>query len=115
MHHIAARNESMMEKELLTATAAYNLVRAVMALAARRHNLAPRQLSFSFVLDIVNASWHRLQSATDAEAHRNEVFRLLDAAAQGTHPKRKKRRFPRAAWYRGHSFPSRKEQRDEVI
>jgi hypothetical protein len=47
LHHIAARNESMMEKELLTAVAAYNLVRAVMALAARRYHLEPRQLSFT--------------------------------------------------------------------
>jgi transposase len=50
LHHIAARNESMMEKELLTALAAYNLVRAVMALAARRHNISPRQLSLTFAV-----------------------------------------------------------------
>jgi len=110
LHHITARNESMMEKELLTAIGAYNLVRAVMALAARRHNLSPRQLSFTFVLNVVNASWHRLQSAPDAEAYQREVFRLLDAAAEGVHPNRRKRRsFPRAAWHRRHTFPARKE------
>jgi hypothetical protein len=110
LHHIAARNESMMEKELLTAVAAYNLVRAVMALAARRHNLSPRQLSFTFALNVVSASWHRLQSAPDADAYQREVFGLLDAAAEGVHPNRKKRRsFPRAAWHRRHSFPARKE------
>ncbi len=115
LHHIAARQESMMEKELLTAIAAYNLVRAVMALAARRHNLAPRQLSFTFVLNVVNASWYRLQTATDADAYRQEVFRMLDAAAQGIHPKRRKsRQYPRAAWYRGHTFPTRQEKSDEV-
>jgi hypothetical protein len=110
LHHIAVRNESMMEKELLTAMGAYNLVRAVMALAARRHNLSPRQLSFTFALNVVNASWHRLQAAPDADAYQREVFGLLDAAAEGVHPNRKKRRsFPRAAWYRRHSFPARKE------
>jgi putative transposase len=110
LHHIAARTESMMEKELVAALSAYNLVRAVMALAARRHNLVPRQLSFTFALNVVNASWHRLQSASDADAYRQEVFRLLDAVAAGAHPKRKKRRsFPRAAWHRRHSFPARKE------
>jgi putative transposase len=110
LHHVAARNESMMEKELLTAVAAYNLVRAVMALAARRHNLSPRQLSFTFALNVVSASWHRLQSAPDADAYQREVLGLLDAAAEGVHPNRKKRRlFPRAAWHRRHSFPARKE------
>jgi hypothetical protein len=110
LHHIAARNESMMEKELFTAMAAYNLVRAVMALAARRHDLSPRQLSFTFVLNVVNASWHRLQSASDADAYQREVLGLLDAAAEGVHPNRKKRRsYPRAAWHRRHTFPARKE------
>ncbi len=110
LHHIAARNESMMEKELLTAVAAYNLVRAVMALAARRHHLSPRQLSFTFVLNVVNARWHRLQYAPDAHAHQREVFELLDAAAQGIHPRRRKTRScPRAVWHRRHTFPARKE------
>jgi hypothetical protein len=116
LHHVAARNESMMEKEILTAVAAYNLVRAVMALAARRHNLSPRQLSFAFVLNVVNASWHRLQSASSPSAYQREIFRLLDAAAQGVHPKRAKpRSAPRAAWHRRHTFPARKEDRNEVI
>ena len=116
LHHIAARNESMMEKELLTAVAAYNLVRAVMALAARRHNLAPRQLSFTFVLNVVNASWHRLQTAPTAKAYQREVMDLLDAAAQGTHPKRLKRRSsPRAVWHRRHTFPARKENSNVAI
>lgn len=113
LHHIAVRNESMMEKELRIAVAAYNLVRAVMALAARRHHLSPRQLSFTFVLNVVNASWHRLQSGLDNDAYQREVFRLLDAAAQGIHPKRKKpRSYPRAVWHRRHTFPARKEARE---
>ena len=116
LHHIAARNESMMEKELLTAVAAYNLVRAVMALAARRHNLAPRQLSFTFVLNLVNASWHKLQTAPTAKAYQREVMNLLDAAVQGTHPKRPKRRSsPRAVWHRRHTFPARKENSNVAI
>jgi hypothetical protein len=116
LHHIAARNPSMMEKELLTAVAAYNLVRAVMALAAQRHQLSPRQLSFTFVLNIVNASWHRLQSAPTPKAYQREVMDLLDAAALGTHPQRKKpRSSPRAGWHRRHPFPPRKENHNVTI
>ena len=116
LQHIAARNESMMEKELLTGVAAYNLVRAVMALAARRHKIAPRQLSFTFVLNVVNASWSRLQAATGPEAYQREVERMLDAAAQGILPKRKKQRsFPRAVWRRGSAFARHKEQRNATI
>lgn len=116
LHHVAARNESMMEKELLTAVAAYNLVRAVMALAARRHHLSPRQLSFTFVLNVVNARWHKLQAVPDRETYQREVFGLLDAASEGVHPNRKTRRsYPRAAWHRRHTFPARKEGANEVI
>ena len=116
LQHIAARNESMMEKELLAAVAAYNLVRAVMALAARRHNLAPRQLSFTFVLDLVNASWHRLTAAKNPADYQHEVLRLLDAAAEVKHPKRKKcRSFPRAVWNHGYTFPARRAQPNEII
>ena len=112
LHHIAVRKESMMEKELFAAVAAYNLVRAVMALAARRHNLSPRQLSFSFVLNVVNARLPKLQALSDPVDYQREVFYILDAAAQGTHPKRTKRRsFPRAAWHRRRTFPARKEPR----
>ena len=110
LHPITARNESLMEKELLTAVGAYNLVRAVMALAARRQHLSPRQRSFTFVLNVVNAAWHRLPSAPDADAYQREVIRLLEAAAEGVHPKRTQQRScPRAAWHRRHTFPARKE------
>jgi putative transposase len=116
LHHIAVRKPSTMEKELLTAVAAYNLVRAVMALAARRHGLSPRQLSFSFVMNVVDAGWHKLQAASDAKSHERAVADLLDAAAQGTHPKRKKRRaYPRAAWNRRNTFPTRHEKSHATI
>lgn len=110
LHHIAVRNESLMEKELFAAVAAYNLVRAIMALAARRHHLLPRQLSFTFALNVVNARRSRLQALSDPADYQREVFAILDAVAQGTHPKRKKpRSHPRAAWHRRHTFPARKE------
>lgn len=116
LHHIAVRQPSTLDKELLTAVAAYNLARAVMALAARRHRLCPRQLSFTFVRNVVETGWHKLQDAPDEKSHRRAVLRLLDAAAQGTHPKRRKRRsYPRAAWNRRHTFPTRSEGPDGLI
>lgn len=116
LHHIAARNESTMEKELLTAVAAYNLVRAIMALAARRNGLSPRQLSFSFVMNVVNARWHKLQTAANVTSCQQEVLAILDRAAQGTHPKRRKQRsYPRAAWRHSQLFPARRETPDATI
>jgi len=112
LQHVSARQPSMMEKEILTAIGAYNLVRTVMALAARRHHLSPRQLSFTFTLNLVNSSWHRIQSAPDPATYQAEVFRLLDTAVQGKHPNRRKRRsYPRTVWLHGGSFPTRREPR----
>jgi len=115
LHQIAVKTVDLLEKELYTAISAYNLVRAVMCLAARRANLSPRQLSFSFVLDVVNAAWPRLLAAKSREEHHAELDRVLDYAASYKLPKRKKRRsYPRAVWGRGAAFPDRKVQPDAL-
>lgn len=112
LHHVAAKNKTMMEKELLTAVSAYNLVRAVMALAARRQKIEPRQLSFTFVLNVVQASWHKLISAANVAEHDRELDRILARAAQGTLPRRAKpRSFPRAVWHHRRDFPQRKAEK----
>jgi hypothetical protein len=111
LHHISAKSESMMEKELLMAVSAYNLVRAVMCLAARKHQLDPRQLSFAHVLTVVNCAWPKLVAAPNKEHHHQEFDRVLDFAAQCILPKRRKRRsYPRLLWRRPPGFLFRKEQ-----
>jgi putative transposase len=102
LHHINARSEDMMEKELLMAVCAYNFVRAVMCMAARRSRLDPRQLSFTHVLDVVEAAWQKLITAPTKQGHDQEFVRVLDLAAQCTLPQRGKHRsFPRLQWRRG--------------
>ncbi|HWH56993.1 MAG TPA: IS4 family transposase [Terriglobales bacterium] len=114
LHHIAAKSEEMMEKELLIAVAAYNLVRAVMCLAARRNNLDPRQLSFAHVLNVVNAAWPKLAAAQTHEEHHRHFEQVLVFAAQCRLPKRSKRRsYPRAVWRRSVSFPFSKEEKSK--
>jgi putative transposase len=108
LQHIAARSEEMMEKELLIAVSAYNLVRAVICLAARRAKLHPRQLSFSFVLTLVDCSWPRLTGARTKAEHDREFERVLDLAVGYLLPKRRKHRsYPRAVWGHGGRFPRR--------
>ena len=96
LHHISAKSPDMMEKELLMAMSAYNLVRAVMCMAARRSRIDPRQLSFAGVLNVVQCAWPKLAGAPNKRAHDQEFFRVLDLAAQCVLPKRTKRRsYPR--------------------
>ena len=112
LQHLTAKTVDMMEKELLLAVSAYNLVRAVMALAARQAQIDPRQLSFTQVLNVVNTAWPRLVGAASEAEHDREFQKVLRIAAQCKLPKRKKRRtYPRAVWPRGSSFPTRKQEK----
>lgn len=113
LHHISAKSQDMLEKELLMAMAAYNFVRAVMCMAARRSNIDPRQLSFAGVLNVVNYAWSKLIAAPNRQAHDREFLRVLDLAAQCTLPKRSKRRsYPRQNWRRPTAFPFRKAEKN---
>jgi len=109
LQQIRARSVDGMEKELLTAICAYNFVRTVMCLAARREGIPSRRLSFTRVLDIVNAAWPRLTSAGTKAVHDAEFEHVLDWAAACKLPVRRKRRhYPREVWGRGYHFPIRK-------
>lgn len=102
LHHIAVRSIDMLEKHLTLAISAYNLVRAVMALAARRSRIDPRQLSFTQVLTLVDLAWHRLIAAPTQKQHDREFLRILKLAAQCRLPQRAKpRSYPREQWRRG--------------
>lgn len=109
LHHIAVESVAMLEKELLMAVCAYNLVRAVMCLAARKSRVDPRQLSFAGVLNVVDCAWPKLAAATTQAELQREITRVLKLAAQCTLPKRTRRRaYPRVLWRRQPGFPYRK-------
>jgi len=109
LHQLSSKSVDMVEKELLLAMVAYNLVRAVMCLAARRSGLMPRQLSFSFVQAVVEAALPGLDDAATEAEYQQRLDRMLRYAAQGTLPNRSRRRsYPREIWGRGGQFPRRK-------
>jgi len=109
LQQLSSKSLDMVEKELLVAVAAYNLVRAVMCLAARRANLTPRELSFSFVQTVVEAALPGLDNAATAEEYQQRLERMLRYAAQGKLPKRSRvRSYPREIWGGGGRFPTRK-------
>jgi putative transposase len=112
LHHIAVRSADMLDKHLTLAISAYNLVRAVMALAARRARVDPRQLSFTQVLTLVDLAWHRLVTAPTQKQHDREFLRVLKQASECRLPKRSKRRsYPREQWHRGGERRYRKAEK----
>ena len=109
IHRLSGKSVDLVEKELILAVTAYNLVRAVMCMAARRANLSPRQLSFSNVYAVVQAVLPQLAKADDDAERRYWVDRMVSDAARFKLPKRShRRRFPREIWGQGERFPHRK-------
>jgi putative transposase len=109
LQRLRARSVAGMEKELLAGICAYNLVRVVMCLAARRVGRASRELSFTRVLDLVT-DWRAGLRAGAPEAElAQSIERLMDWAAACLLPRRRKRRsYPRQVWGRGGTYPRRK-------
>jgi hypothetical protein len=98
LHHLNAKSEGMLAKELVVAICAYNLVRAVIWLAARKSRRDPRQLSFAMVLNVVDTAWPRLVSSSNQQEFQRAFSSVLKLAAQCTLPKRKPRSYPRLLW-----------------
>ena len=111
LQQLRGQSVDLVEKELLLAISAYNLVRAVMCLAARRAGLEPRRLSFSFVQTVVEAGLPGLDRATTDWEYQQRLERLLRYAAQGKLPKRSRQRsYPREVWRHNQPFPWRKSK-----
>jgi hypothetical protein len=111
LHQVHARSVDMMEKELLLAMVAYNLVRTVMCLAARKAGLHPRQLSFTSIYTLIEVHLPKLLYANSPRQWRREMDTLVEYAAVYKLPNRRKpRSYPRAVWGSGYRFAFRKHE-----
>ena len=109
LQHLSVQSTDMMEKELLVAVLAYNLVRTIMYLAAQRSGADPRQLSFTYACNIVLDGYPKILAARGAKQQQQALEDLIDLVARCKLPRRTKRRsYPRAVWGRGFRFPLRK-------
>ena len=111
LNRLSVQSVDLMEKELIAAVLAYNLVRAVMCLAARQAGISTRQLSFTYAYNLVQEGiTDVLAGPTDAEQIAR-LERIVDLVARCKLPNRRKHRsFPRAVWGRGRAFPSKTEK-----
>src|SRR5258708_24471996 len=109
MHSLSSKSPEGAEKELLLATAGYNLVRSVQVAAARQANLKPRQLSFSRVQAVVMTALPRLAPTTDVAQWEKQYPQVFRWAVQGKLPNRSgPRSYERAVWGKGAKFPNHK-------
>jgi putative transposase len=114
LQHLRGKTTEAVEKELLIAVVAYGLVRAFMALAARRAGLDPRRLSFTRAYGLLNAMVYKL-CAVDVAEREQAYDRILDYMSQAKLPNRSKsRKYPRAVWYTRQEYPSQRAQKTEA-
>ena len=107
---ISAHSQDMVEKELVVAVMAYNLVRAIMFQAAQRFRIDPRQLSFTYACNVVLTGCSDILAARTAE---QKLDQIIDWVACCRLPKRKKRRcYPREVWGRGFRFPVKRREKN---
>jgi hypothetical protein len=113
LQRISAHSADMMEKELLVAVMAYNLVRAIMFLAARRAKIDARQLSFTYACNIVLDGYPKVLAARGAKQQQQELEGIINLVARCRLPNRSKRRsYPREVWGRGYHFPIRRREKN---
>ena len=106
---LRCKSVDMIAKELVLAIVGYNLVRAVMNLAAEENNLDPRRLSFSRSQDVVNAALPGLAQASTPAEYQTRARRMIRLVASCKLPDRSNRpTTPRVLWGHGCKFPKRK-------
>jgi hypothetical protein len=107
LQQLSAGSTAMLEKELFLALAAYNLVRAVICLAAEKAQVAPRRLSFTGVYTLVETFSADLQAPRNPAAWDAGWQRIITLATDYLLPSRSKpRSYPRAVWPKPRTFPA---------
>ncbi len=114
MEALRCKTPDMCEKEMWVYLLAYNLIRLLMAEAALRAGILPRQLSFKHTLQIWVA-WSQRQFLSNANEDTATLFLIIARIRVGNRPGRLE---PRAVKRRPKPYPRlnkpRREAREEV-
>jgi len=115
MESLEAKSVDMARKELLLGLLAYNLLRGLMAAAARQAQRSPLELSLAQCWRRATDACRGLpRDASPADVER-VLTRLLERMGNCVLPKRKRERFePRAVWGRPRVYPTIKGSREEA-
>lgn len=105
MEQLSCATPDMAAKEIEMATAAYNLVRAVICIAAQQSGLQPRNYSFTRVARIVSSMTPTIGSARTQREGKQHFERMMHYVKQAKLPHRKRKSYPRAVWGTGERYP----------
>ena len=112
MNELRSKTTAMVEKELILAIAAYNLVQSVRAVAARSVGIEPRRLSFTGTWVYVKAYLGKLLQPSSPQEFLQDFTKMIQAVSSMKLPNRSKpRSYPRKIWLRRRSFPTHRTEK----
>jgi hypothetical protein len=111
LDQLTSATPDMVAKEIDMGITAYNLVRALIGVAAQQSEVPPRRYSFSKVRRILEVFGPALANAPDQKTADRIMNQIMRCVQQSKLPRRKRKRpsYPREVWQRGGYFPSRKK------
>ena len=109
MEQLSSATGEMAAKEIEMAVAAYNLVRAVISIAAQQSGLPPRRYGFARAARIVASFGPKIASASNESEAQRHFDRMMYFLQQAKLPQRKRKPFPRSVWGKGEQYPKRKK------
>lgn len=114
LHSITAKTPDMAASELLLATTAYNLIRAVMRAAAKQTGVEPRRLSYARCSACFWAFTRSVSASCSPERFEQQWKLLLRMLGQCKLPNRNRPSAPRAVWLKRSAFPIRKSGQEKT-
>ena len=108
MEQLSCATPEMAAKEIAMGITAYNLVRAVIALAAQQSGLPPRHYSFTSAARIVQSFAPKIANASSPEESQRHYDRMMYYLQQTKLPRRKRKTYPREVWGKQAKYPKRK-------
>ena len=109
MDELTCTTPQMVAKEINLGLLAYNLVRAVIYVAAEKAGVEPRTFSFTRVRNVIQAFMPRINACRDPRQAQKLLEDMWYYVGQAQLPKRKKKRksYSREKWPKPKSYPSR--------
>ena len=110
LHQLTCATPDMAAKEIEMSIATYNLVRAMLCLAAQQSGNSPRDYGFTKARRIVQLFAPQIAAAGDQRQADRIFHQMMHYLQQAKLPKRRRKRpaYPRSVWARGERFPARK-------
>jgi hypothetical protein len=108
LEQLSCATPDMAAKEIVMGITAYNLVRAVIALAARQSGLPPRHYSFTSAARILQSFAPKIANASTPEESKRHFDRMMYYLQQTKLPRRTRKPYPREVWSKQAKYPKRK-------